>query len=165
MIPKCDYETLKNKGNASFKAKDYVKALSFYTDAIVVKDDDAIAYSNRAICHINLKRYHEAIEDCNKALTLNDNLIKAYYRRALAQRELFRFQGALNDFEKVLNLDPSFLFAKQEIIKLKNILDSDPRLDVKCYEKPDRFKSTKPMQEFELKNQYTGSVRYDASLN
>lgn len=152
-----DHETLRSKGNESFKQKDFTKALSFYTDAIAARRDDTIAYLNRAICYINLKRYYEAIEDCNTALALDDTLIKAYYRRALAQKELFRFRLALDDYEKVFDLDPDFALAKEEITKLNKILNSDPRIDIKCYHKPTRFKSTREMQEFDLKNQYIGA--------
>lgn len=158
--PNCDFEAFKNKGNEHFKSKNYPKALLLYTDAIAAKGDEAIAYSNRAICLIHLKRYYEAIEDCDKALIIDKNFIKAYYRRALAQRELFRFKKALNDYEKVLELDPSFVIAKEEISKLKKLLATDPRIDVTCYPKPDRFKSTTEIQEFELRNQYMGSKKF-----
>lgn len=157
----CDYETFKSKGNEYFKAKDYPRAISSYSEAISVKPHEAIAYSNRAICYLNLRRYYEAIEDCDRALTLDGTLVKAYYRRAIARKELYRYGDSLKDYEKVLTLNPGFAVAKEEIMKLRKILSSDPRLDIKCSEKPERFRCAKPLQTFELRNQYFGSRAYN----
>lgn len=156
-----DYETLKNKGNDSFKAKDYEKAITYYTSAIKEKDDEAIAYSNRAICYIYLKQYFHAIKDCDRALELDSSLTKAYYRRAIALKELSQFQKALIDFQKVFSLDPTFSLAQKEIESIQEMFKKDPRLELKLLDKPAPFRSEMPLKKIELRNQYYGARSYN----
>lgn len=155
-----DYEVLKNKGNDKFKAKNYIEALSYYTEAIECKDDEAIAYSNRALCLIYLKRYFEAKTDCDRAIEINPLFTKAYYRRATAERELFRLQDAIQDLTKVLELDSSFTLATKEIESIQELLEKDTRLDLKPQEKPEILRSRLSIRSFELRNQYTGTLQY-----
>lgn len=158
--PHCDYQTLKDKGNEKFKAKDYEGALEYYTKAIEIKSNEPIAYSNRAACHINLEQYFDALNDCNKAIELDSNLLKAYYRRAMVLRGLSRFHLALADFKKVLESEPNNKQVKDQIETIESNLRADSRLDMEVIQKPEGFRSRKPLQTFELNNQYTGAKSY-----
>lgn len=155
-----DYEALKNEGNDLFKAKKFDEAIVRYTRAIEAKGDEAIPYSNRAICFTNLGQYFEAIEDCDRAIEVDPTFVKAYYRRALAKKELFRYDKACEDFEKVLSFDSSLTQAKKELQNLQKLIKENTRIDLKLYDKPERLRSGLPLKSFELRNQYSGEKKY-----
>ena len=62
--------TLKEDGNAKFKAGNYEEALSAYTDALQLGDikdtDKAVIYKNRSMCNIKLEKFKEAIDDASE---------------------------------------------------------------------------------------------------
>lgn len=155
------YEDLKEKGNEAFRSKKYDKAIDFYTQAIQAKNDEPAAYSNRAMCHIHLGNFYEAKEDCDRAIKYDPKFVKAYYRRATALSRLFRYRLAKRDFRIVLDLDPSNSSAKKEIDNIDNLIDSDARVDLKAYSKPEYCQSNKPVREIELRNRYSGTISYD----
>lgn len=157
------FEALKREGNEKFAAKNYANAIKSYTKAIEVKNDEAVAYSNRAACHNNLEQYYNALDDCNKALKLDENLVKGYYRRATALKELSRFKLAREDFSKVLELDPTLKSVEDELKEIDAIIREDTRVIAKTYEKPAEFKSKLPKQKFKLNNKYVGTKMYTLS--
>ena len=96
---------IKDKGNVSFKAKNYAAAARLYSEAIAVNDGGdkvlSVLFTNRAAAHIELKDYAQAIEDCSTALGLGpDDGIKqkAFNRRAKAYKSSERYREALHDF-------------------------------------------------------------------
>jgi tetratricopeptide (TPR) repeat protein len=155
-----EFERLKALGNEMFKAKNYEDAKLYYTKAIEAKEE-AVAYSNRAACDLNLKQYYHALYDCNRALELDPKFCKAYYRRAIALRELSRYKLARDDFVMVLSFEPDNKTASNEVGKLNKILEQDTRMVLKAYDKPEEFRSKMPMQKFQLNNQYSGSKEYN----
>jgi len=155
------YETLKNRGNDCFKAKEYEKALSYYSDAIAAKGNEAAAYSNRALCYINLNRFYEAKEDCDRAINLDPSFVKAYYRRAVALKNLLRIKQAIADYRTVCSLDPSFLVAQKEVENLQKLIEDDVRLELTYFDKPEAYRSKNPIKTFELNRQYTGTKNYN----
>lgn len=155
-----DYEALKNTGNEHFKLKAYDKAISYYTRAIAVKDNEATAYSNRALCYIHLKKYFEAKEDCDKAITLDPTFIKAYYRRATVMKELLRFDKAIEDLKKIVSLDSNFALAKKELKDIEDLIKEDKRITLDPMIKPEVFRSKNAVKTFNLNNHYSGSKLY-----
>ena len=49
---------LKDDGSEHFKKRRWLEAMNCYTLAIRLKSDEAVLYSNRAICEIQLKKMH-----------------------------------------------------------------------------------------------------------
>ena len=139
---------LKSRGNTHFKEKDYESAIKNYSDAIQLRNDDSILYSNRAQCYLNLERYYEAIEDCDNALRLNPLFTKAFYRRASANKQLFRYETALKDFHSLIELDPSFDKAFDEIRAVEKMMESSDRQRVSCLKKPEHMRSSSAMKIF-----------------
>lgn len=154
------YERLKDEGNRKFKMKKYEEASTLYTQAISMNESGLLAYSNRAMCHINLAKFYEAKEDCDRALALDPKFTKAYYRRAIANKELYRFRDAIADLEKVIELDSEFTLAKKELTELQKQIQEDNRVALKVSTKPTHLQSTKPMKCFQLLNKYTDTKRY-----
>lgn len=157
-----NFNSLKEAGNQHFKAKEYEKAKKLYTKAIGIRKDAAVVYCNRAMCNLNLKLYYDALNDCNIAIRIDPNMTKAYYRRGTALSELSRYRLALDDFEMVLRNEPDNSFAIRQISEIKTLLHNDSRIDLKCYPKPDNYRSKKPMTTFpHHPNKYMASHTYD----
>uniref|UniRef100_A0A2N9FIC5 Uncharacterized protein n=1 Tax=Fagus sylvatica TaxID=28930 RepID=A0A2N9FIC5_FAGSY len=64
-------ELLKEKGNASFKGKQWNKAVNYYTEAIKLNATNATYYCNRAAAYLELGCFQQAEEDCSKAILLD----------------------------------------------------------------------------------------------
>ncbi|PNT69605.1 hypothetical protein BRADI_3g58760v3 [Brachypodium distachyon] len=99
-------ELLKEKGNNSFKIKEWSKAIEFYSEAIKLNDTNAAYYSNRAAAYLELGRFKQAEADCDKALLLDKKNVKAYLRRGTAKEVVLNYQEALQDFRHALALEP-----------------------------------------------------------
>lgn len=52
--------TQKELGTKAFQAKDYLKAIEHFTQAISESPHDHTLYSNRSACHFNLGQYLQA---------------------------------------------------------------------------------------------------------
>ncbi|KAG8994003.1 TOM (translocase of outer membrane) complex component, partial [Tulasnella sp. 427] len=91
----------KSKGNAAYQKRDFTRAIDYYTKAIAVAAvPEAVFYSNRAACYLNLQppKYENVVQDCDEALKLDPIYIKALNRRAGALEALGRNEEALRDY-------------------------------------------------------------------
>lgn len=52
-----EVKRLKDEGNAYFIKKDYIQAASLYSEAILLDENNAILYANRATCRLALAEY------------------------------------------------------------------------------------------------------------
>lgn len=75
----------KEKGNKSFKEKEYEKALECYNKAIVtfivmqeLNNTESIFFSNRARCLKKMQKYEEALKDAIQAIQLDTDNIKGH---------------------------------------------------------------------------------------
>ena len=100
--------SLKAKGNSAYSSRQFSTAAEHYTRAIEVSPKpEAVFYSNRAACYVNMSppNYEKVIDDCTEALKLDINYIKALNRRATALESLERYKEALRDFTAAAILD------------------------------------------------------------
>ncbi|KAH6652971.1 hypothetical protein BKA67DRAFT_519687 [Truncatella angustata] len=88
---------LKNSGNKAYGGKDYNKAITLYSQAILCKPDP-IFYSNRAACYNALSVWDKVVEDTTAAINLDPTYVKALNRRANAYEQLEQYSEALLDF-------------------------------------------------------------------
>ncbi|KAK4453823.1 mitochondrial outer membrane 72K protein [Podospora aff. communis PSN243] len=88
---------LKEAGNKAYGAKDFSKAISLYSKAILCKPDP-VYYSNRAACYNALSEWQKVVDDTTAAINLDPEYIKALNRRANAYDHLGKFSEALLDF-------------------------------------------------------------------
>ncbi|XP_077258713.1 protein unc-45 homolog B-like [Temnothorax americanus] len=98
----------KQKGNEEFNKGNWSEALSDYTNALNLVENNAektVYYKNRAATYLKLNDYENAIEDCDSALKICCN--KALYRRCQALEALERFEEAHRDAEIIISSDPS----------------------------------------------------------
>ncbi|CAI0380609.1 unnamed protein product [Linum tenue] len=105
--PEISAEVAKEKGNQSFKDRQWQKAVGYYTEAIKLNDRNATYYSNRAAAYLELTSFHQAEDDCSKAIDLDKKNVKAYLRRGTAREMLGYYKEAIEDFRYALVLEPT----------------------------------------------------------
>ncbi|XP_035658810.1 sperm-associated antigen 1-like isoform X1 [Branchiostoma floridae] len=119
--PRDTFLHFKEKGNTLVKKGHFGPATQCYNKCIELSPDQAVAYCNRALCHLKMTRPTEAEADCNKTLELDDKNIKAYFRRAQARKMLKRYSEAAKDLTELLKLDPKNKAAKTELDDVKEL--------------------------------------------
>ncbi|XP_065367843.1 RNA polymerase II-associated protein 3 [Calliphora vicina] len=150
---------IKDLGNKHVKMAEYPMAIEAYTKAIQMYPDDAVYYSNRALCYLKLEKYDECIEDCERAIDIDRLAVKAYYRRMMANESLGNNMDALKDCTTVLMIEPKNTEASRSLERInerlrKNVKSaSGPNfsplrtnlVDILPIDKPAYKRSTKPL--------------------
>ncbi|XP_068978895.1 protein unc-45 homolog B [Bombus flavifrons] len=100
----------KEEGNVEFNKGNWSEALSCYTNALKLTNEDnsekAIYYKNRAATYLKQEEYNKAIEDCDEALKISPNDPKALFRRCQALEALERYEEAYRDARYIISADP-----------------------------------------------------------
>lgn len=96
-------QKLKELGNKEFKARNYHKAIEYYTKAILIKEDK-IFFSNRSSCYLALKNYKKALEDGEMVINLDPKFEKGYFKAGKAAKLMGNLEKALNIFKKGMSL-------------------------------------------------------------
>eukprot|EP01083_Nonionella_stella_P027042 74370_1 len=112
----------KQRGNDAYRSGKYHNAVQEYTKCIEMNARHYLPFANRAMCYLKLGKYHNADADCTSALRLHPKYVKGYLRRGAARKALERFELALQDFQMVLQLQPTNTQARQEFIRIQQIL-------------------------------------------
>eukprot|EP01028_Stygiella_incarcerata_P012987 TRINITY_DN81017_c0_g1_i1.p1 TRINITY_DN81017_c0_g1~~TRINITY_DN81017_c0_g1_i1.p1 ORF type:complete len:465 (-),score=148.71 TRINITY_DN81017_c0_g1_i1:141-1535(-) len=100
-------DALKAEGNALMIEKRYDDAIKRYTDAILLSDDNAIYFANRAAARMYLGRFREAVDDCRAAIRKNPKYSKAYHRLGNALFQMNRFSEAIKEgYSRACELEP-----------------------------------------------------------
>lgn len=84
----------------------YLDAISDFTQAINLKDDFAIAYSNRCLAYLQLQDYGNAIADCNQAIDLAPHNLEAYLNRGIAYYRQGDYTTAIESNNQAIALKP-----------------------------------------------------------
>ncbi|XP_071564521.1 protein unc-45 homolog B-like isoform X2 [Temnothorax nylanderi] len=101
-------EEWNKKGNDEYYEGNLSEALSHYTNALKLEEEDSIKgmyYTNRALTYSKLSDYEKVIEDCNSALKICCNT--ALRRRCKALEALERFEEAYRDATTIISSDPN----------------------------------------------------------
>ncbi len=80
-------EAKKTQGNEAFKARDYQRAISLFTEALNIQPSEQIL-SNRAAAYIAANQYRLAVEDCQAGIRINNQFARIYKRLFKAQMAL-----------------------------------------------------------------------------
>ena len=110
-------KVLKEKGNMCLKKGLFKSAIKHYSDALEIKKDFMVVYTNRALGRTKIEDWQGAIDDCTRVLEYcevfedgfeksKDLCYKAFTRRAIAFRGQRNFKLAKLDLEEALKLLP-----------------------------------------------------------
>ncbi|XP_013104965.1 RNA polymerase II-associated protein 3 [Stomoxys calcitrans] len=155
---------IKDRGNNFVKLGKYMEAIEQYTAAIEHYPEDAIYYTNRALCFLKLERYDECIEDCDRATELDNLAVKAYYRRMQANESLGNNMDALKDCTTVLMIEPKNSEANRSLERINDRLRKNAKsakgpnftslrsnmLDILPIDKPAYKRSNKPLKRINI---------------
>lgn len=122
---------LKEKGNEYFKAKNYEKAIIYYTDALKCKEDH-IFYGNRSACYYALSNYEKTIEDATSALKLKPDYSKCLLRRAHAYEDLGQYEDAMFDLTS-LSIFGGFADKSSESLLEKVLIKQANKINEEVY--------------------------------
>ncbi|KAL8153559.1 hypothetical protein V2J09_011319 [Rumex salicifolius] len=114
-------EIAKEKGNQSYKDKQWQKAIGFYTEAIKLNENNATYYSNRAAAYLELRSFKQAESDCTAAISLDRKNVKSYLRRGTAREMLGYYKEAIEDFRYALVLEPTNKRASTSAERLRRL--------------------------------------------
>ncbi|OLL23529.1 Heat shock protein sti1 [Neolecta irregularis DAH-3] len=98
-------EALKQQGNAAFAAKEFPRAIEFFTQAIEIDSQNHVLYSNRSACYASQKEWQQAVEDAEKAIQIKPDWGKGWSRKASALHGLGDLVGAKDSYEEGLKVD------------------------------------------------------------
>ena len=90
-----EYEELKSKGNGHFKEERYQEAIECYTEALKLKPQCHLLYSNRSAAYNKLEKYEEALSDALHCISLSPLFARGHYRKASALNELGKSNEAI----------------------------------------------------------------------
>ncbi|VAI90087.1 unnamed protein product [Triticum turgidum subsp. durum] len=93
-------------GSISLKKKDYVVAAKLYSQAMQLDPDDAVLFSDRSLCWLNMGNGRKALLDANKCRKMRPHWPKACHRQGEALMLLKDYEGASERFLDGLKLDP-----------------------------------------------------------
>jgi tetratricopeptide (TPR) repeat protein len=96
------------RGSCYSKHGELRNAISDFTRAIALKNEDPDCFVNRGNAYLKQKQYAEAIKDYNEALRLSPGIAQAYNSRAYAYQMLGRADDAVRDFLYASELDTSY---------------------------------------------------------
>lgn len=105
-------DKLKAEGNAAFAAKDFDKAISFFTQAIEIDPNNHVLYSNRSACYASIRDFDGALNDAVKTTELKPDWGKGYSRKGAALHGKGDLVGARDAYEQALKVEPSNAQAK-----------------------------------------------------
>lgn len=95
----------KRLGVAAFSEQEFEKALSLYTEGILLNPGSALLYAKRGQCLLKLNKPNACIHDCNRALQINPDSAAAYKFRGRAHRLLGHWEAAAKDLRLACKID------------------------------------------------------------
>lgn len=94
------------KGEEAYKAKDYVRAVEYYTEALKIQPERHETIYARGVNYYKLKRYDEALADFNRVKDVKKIDHHALNYIGLICNDKREYRGALNAFMGAVNLEP-----------------------------------------------------------
>jgi len=115
-------DSLFQKGIEAIQAEKLDAVISYFDQAIALKDDAFIIWYNRATVKSWQRRYEEAILDFDEAIRLNPEHKKSYNGRACARQDITYYEGAMADFNTAIEIDNKYIDAIYNRGTLYNLL-------------------------------------------
>ena len=122
--------SLKDKGNKAFAAKDYDAAIALFSEAIKLDPKNHVLYSNRSAAHAGKREWDAALQDadavrplrfhislppliiyflsiCVQCTNANPTWSKGYARKGAALHGMHKWDEAIGAYEAGLKLEDS----------------------------------------------------------
>ena len=99
------------EGNKFRDAGDHKRAEKFFSEAINLNPDNALAWNNRGWSLVEQKKYSQALADFNHAAELTANSELPYFGRGWVFNQLKDYNAAVAEYDKVIALNPSYAVA------------------------------------------------------
>ncbi|XP_002734227.1 peptidyl-prolyl cis-trans isomerase D-like [Saccoglossus kowalevskii] len=148
-------EFIKQIGNKLFKEQSYEKAKDKYlkairymeyledgkpTDLTAEQEEKVLGvvlpmYNNASFCCLKLNQHEQALENAEKALDVDPKSAKAYFRKAQALTAMNRHEDAMPQLLEAQKLQPSDKGIRNELMKVKNILEERKKKERAVYAK------------------------------
>ncbi len=94
------------RGLAYYDQKEYDKAITDYSQAILINPNFAGGYNNRGIVYSSYGEFNKAIADFTQALRTDNKYVQAYNNRGLTYIRTGELNKAIDDFNHALSIDP-----------------------------------------------------------
>lgn len=85
---------------------DYQKAIEYFNQAIELKKNFAVAYTDRCLAYLQLQDYHQAITDCTQAINFAPDNSEAYLNRGVALYREGDYPAAIVNHNRAIALKP-----------------------------------------------------------
>jgi Tfp pilus assembly protein PilF len=159
--PRMTAEGYLKKGN---EAKDPREKIQFYSKAIALDPNYAVAYNKRGNAYYDTKEYELALKDYNKAIAIRHNYANAYNDRARLYFKKKDYDKALEDLNKVIELEPKFYYAYYNRGRIYYEKDDYANAIIN-FDKAIQLKSDYPYSYYIRGNAYFMQKNYKASIN
>lgn len=100
----------------------YEEAIAELEQAIEADPEEYLNYNLMGFCYYRLRRFEEAIKALHRAIEENPLSAIDYASIGSSLRELGRLEDAIAMYAMALSLDPELTFARENMAKLKEIL-------------------------------------------
>jgi Ca2+-binding EF-hand superfamily protein len=117
----------RNKGNASFKAGEWQKAINYYSKSLKVDPTNYIVTSNRSSAHLKLGQKEEALKDAEKCIQLSKTYAKGHARKAMALHAMKKFSDEVNAYKVGLKYCPDDKTLKEGMEKARQSRSSNSK--------------------------------------
>lgn len=109
-------------GNKAFGAKDFDKAVEYYSEAIKLDSANHVFFSNRSASYAGMGQWEKAAADAKETIRLDPAFVKGFYRLATAQIELKDYNAAVSTIRQGLGVEannPQLLKQQRMVQQLK----------------------------------------------
>lgn len=110
------------KALEKIKDKKLAEAILFLDKAIEEEPTNAVYYSERGVCYLNLNQKGRALEDMNQSVKLDPDYSYRYASRAFVKDSMGDIEGGIADYEIAVKLDPEDAIAYNNLGMLQEKL-------------------------------------------
>ena len=96
------------EGNKYRDENNHKQATKFFTEAIELNPENAMAWHNRGWAYVELKKYKQAMEDFHKAGQLSPNSELPYLGRGWIYHQTKEYESAIREYSKAIEINPKY---------------------------------------------------------
>lgn len=99
--------SLKEQGNAAFKAGDHETAIQFYSEALAEDPKNYAIYSNRSAAYLKIGKAAAALKDAEACITWKGDFTRGWLRKGQAHEAMDQWRDAVESYRSGLDIDPT----------------------------------------------------------